>query len=64
MSDVNQLLHKELTGRILAAAMEVHREVKNGLDEKIYENSLNSQIPVIRVIPGFKPSPRRTLPVT
>jgi GxxExxY protein len=33
-------LHKELTERIIGAAMEVHRELSNGLDEKLYENAL------------------------
>jgi GxxExxY protein len=33
-------LHKELTQRIIGAAMEVHRELRNGLDEKLYENAL------------------------
>ncbi|MEO0016754.1 MAG: hypothetical protein RLZZ522_37 [Verrucomicrobiota bacterium] len=33
-------LHKELTERIIGAAMEVHRELRNGLDEKLYENAL------------------------
>jgi GxxExxY protein len=32
--------HSELTGRIIGAAMAVHRELGPGLDEKIYENSL------------------------
>ena len=33
-------LYKELTQRIIGAAMEVHRELRNGLDEKLYENAL------------------------
>jgi GxxExxY protein len=33
-------LHAELTKRIIGAAMEVHRELRNGLDEKLYENAL------------------------
>lgn len=33
-------LHAELTERIIGAAMEVHRELRNGLDEKLYENAL------------------------
>jgi GxxExxY protein len=32
--------HVELTQRIIGAAMEVHRELRNGLDEKLYENAL------------------------
>ena len=33
-------LHAELTKRIIGAAQEVHRELRNGLDEKLYENAL------------------------
>ncbi len=33
-------LHAELTERIIGAAMEVHRELRNGLDEKLYETAL------------------------
>lgn len=33
-------VHAELTERIIGAAMEVHRELRNGLDEKLYENAL------------------------
>lgn len=33
-------LHHELTQRIIGAAMEVHRALRNGLDEKLYENAL------------------------
>ena len=37
---MNQGLHAELTERIIGAAMEVHRGLRNGLDEKLYENAL------------------------
>ena len=33
-------IHAELTQRIIGAAMEVHRTLGPGLDEKIYENAL------------------------
>jgi GxxExxY protein len=33
-------LHGELTKRIIGAAQEVHRELRIGLDEKLYENAL------------------------
>jgi GxxExxY protein len=33
-------IHKDLTERIIGAAMEVHRELRGGLDEKLYENAL------------------------
>lgn len=32
--------HKELTYEIIGAAMEVHRDLRPGLDEKLYENAL------------------------
>jgi GxxExxY protein len=34
------VLHKELSGKIINAAMRVLSELKPGLDEKIYENAL------------------------
>ncbi len=33
-------IHSELTRQIIGAAMEVHRTLGPGLDEKIYENAL------------------------
>jgi GxxExxY protein len=36
----NGLLHKELSGRIIGAAMEVLNTLKPGLDEKLYERAL------------------------
>jgi len=35
-----KLLHQELTGQIIGAAMTVLNELKRGLDEKLYENAL------------------------
>jgi GxxExxY protein len=35
-----KLLHEELTGKIIGAAMTVLNELKPGLDEKLYENAL------------------------
>lgn len=32
--------HEELTKQIIGAAMTVHCELRNGLDEKLYENAL------------------------
>ena len=32
--------HKDLTERIIGVAMEVHGALRNGLDEKLYENAL------------------------
>ncbi|MEI7902886.1 MAG: GxxExxY protein [bacterium] len=34
------LIHKELSGEIIGAAMTVLNELKPGLDEKLYENAL------------------------
>ncbi len=34
------LIHKELSGKIIGAAMTVLNELKPGLDEKLYENAL------------------------
>ena len=33
-------LHADLTRQIIGAAQEIHRELRPGLDEKIYENAL------------------------
>lgn len=38
MSD--NLIHKELSGDIIGAAMDVLNELRPGLDEKLYENAL------------------------
>jgi len=35
-----KLIHGELSGGIIAAAMKVHSTLKPGLDEKLYENAL------------------------
>lgn len=35
-----EMIHKELTGQIIGAAMKVLNELKPGLDEKVYENAL------------------------
>lgn len=34
------MIHEEVTGRIIGAAMEVLNELKPGLDEKLYERAL------------------------
>ena len=34
------LIHEDLSGKIIAAAMKVHGALKPGLDEKLYENAL------------------------
>ena len=38
--DQVELIHKELTYRIVGCAMKVHRELGYGFLEKVYENSL------------------------
>lgn len=34
------LAHQELTGKVIAAAIAVHQELRPGLDEKLYERAL------------------------
>ena len=34
------MIHEELSGKIIGAAMDVLNELKPGLDEKLYENAL------------------------
>jgi GxxExxY protein len=34
------MIHEELSGKIIGAAMEVLNELKPGLDEKLYERAL------------------------
>jgi GxxExxY protein len=35
-----ELIHKDLTGQIIAAAISIQNELKPGLSEKIYEKAL------------------------
>src|SRR3954470_3081940 len=37
---MGRLIHEDLSKDIIAAAMKVHRALKPGLDEKLYENAL------------------------
>ncbi|MCG8526946.1 MAG: GxxExxY protein [Opitutales bacterium] len=37
---MNNLLHEELTKQIIGLAMQVHTNLKPGLDEKIYEKAM------------------------
>lgn len=39
-----EYLHKELTGRIIAAAMEVHRGLGPGFEEVIYQRALAHEL--------------------
>src|SRR6266516_6981809 len=34
------MIHEQLSGEIIGAAMEVHNELKPGLDEKLYERAI------------------------
>ena len=36
----NNLIHEELSGKIIGAAMTVLNELRPGLDEKLYENAM------------------------
>ena len=38
------LLHEELSGKIIGAAMQVLNTLKPGLDEKLYENALRLEL--------------------
>ena len=40
MEAFQQSLHKNVTEQVIGAAMEVHRQLRNGLDEKLCENAL------------------------
>jgi GxxExxY protein len=40
MSEMVPLVHKELSEKIIGAAMTVLNELRPGLDEKLYENAL------------------------
>jgi GxxExxY protein len=37
---MGRLIHEDLSGEIIAAAMKVHSTLKPGLDEKLYESAL------------------------
>src|ERR1700758_1479150 len=37
---MSKILHEELSGKIIGAAMDVLNELKPGLDEKLYERAL------------------------
>ncbi len=36
----SKLIHEELSGKVIGAAMQVHNMLRPGLDEKVYENAL------------------------
>jgi GxxExxY protein len=40
MKRMGEMIHEELSGKIIGAAMEVLNELKPGLDEKLYERAM------------------------
>jgi len=57
---VVELLHKEITGLIIGAAMEVHSVLGNGFLEAVYEEALAHEM-TLRAIPFER---QRPLPVS
>ncbi len=51
-----KLFYEELTGKIISAAIAVHRELKPRLDEKIYERALCIELAEQGI--GFEQQPR------
>ena len=51
-----KLFYEELTGKIISAAIALHRELKPGLDEKIYERALCIELAEQGI--GFEQQPR------
>ena len=41
---MSKLIHEELSGKIIGAAMDVLNELKPGLDEKLYERALTIEL--------------------
>jgi GxxExxY protein len=52
-------IHWELTDRIIGAAIEVHRELRSGFLEKVYENALSLELRSR----GLQFAPQQPLPV-
>src|SRR5579862_6634708 len=46
--NIMELLHKELTGKILGAAMEVHRELGCGFLEALYQEAFEHELKLRR----------------
>jgi GxxExxY protein len=53
------MIHEELSGKIIGAAMDVLNELKPGLDEKLYERALVIELRKR----GHKVEPQREFPV-
>jgi len=41
---MGEMIHEELSGKIIGAAMEVLNELKPGLDEKLYERAMTIEL--------------------
>ena len=41
---IKSMMHEELSGKIIGAAMEVLNELKPGLDEKLYERAMSIEL--------------------
>jgi GxxExxY protein len=54
------MIHEELSGKIIGAAMEVLNELKPGLDEKLYERALIMEL----MHHGHAITAQRSLPVS
>jgi GxxExxY protein len=56
---MTKMIHEELSGKIIGAAMDVLNELKPGLDEKLYERALVIELRKR----GHKAEPQREFPV-
>ncbi len=56
---MTKLLHEELSGQIIGAAMKVLNELKPGLDERIYERALVIELKTL----GHKVDQQKVFPV-
>ncbi len=56
---MGKLIHEELSGSIIGAAMDVLNELKPGLDEKLYERALKLEL----TVRGHKVETQRQFPV-
>ena len=59
MTEMVPLIHKELSEKIIGAAMTVLNELRPGLDEKLYENALVVELKAL----GHRVEQQRAFPV-
>jgi GxxExxY protein len=59
MAEMIPLIHRELSEKIIGAAMTVLNELRPGLDEKLYENALVLEL----AAQGFRVEQQREFPV-